>query len=74
MSKFLGSVELYDLDSLEEIASSIGYTTDPESDNNNCISANAVWDEAKTYMDQNSTNEAEVRISGLDYVEVYDYN
>lgn len=70
MSKNYGSVELYDVDSLEEKLNEAGYTTTANNDLKYC-SAKAIWEEAKEYMNENATNEAEVRIDGLDYIEIY---
>lgn len=52
---------LGDNDRLEEITKEAGVY----------LNAEAVWDEAKEYMEQNASEEAEVRIDGLDYIEVY---
>lgn len=61
MSKNFGSVLLGDGERLEEIGKEAGVYLDFD----------AVWDEAKDYMEENNTDEAEVRIRGLDFVEVY---
>lgn len=59
MSKYLGMVTLYDLEGLEEIAQSVGFSTNLTSDLP-YLDPDAVWHE-----------EAEVRLDGLDYIEVY---
>lgn len=61
MAKCYGSVVLGDEERLAEVAREAGVD----------LYAEAVWDEAKEYMEENATDEAEVRIAGLDYVEVY---
>ncbi len=61
MAKFLGSVELGANEDLEKIGEQIGIYLDGAQ----------VWDEADTYMEENDTDSAEVRIRGLDYITVY---
>lgn len=61
MSKNYGSVMLGDNAELERISKRTGVELD----------FSAVWDEARDYMDSNGTTEAEVRIKGLDYIQVY---
>lgn len=61
MAKFLGHVELGANEDLEKIGEQIGVYLDKAQ----------VWDEADTYMEENDTDSAEVRIRGLDYITVY---
>lgn len=61
MAKNFGSVNLGDKKRLNEIAEEAGVYLDAEE----------VWDEAVSYMQGNDTYTAEVRIRGLDYIEVY---
>ncbi len=71
MSKLLGRVELFDNDDLEEIARTVGYTTDIHNVDDtglDFLDADEVWREAVDNMDGNGTDSAEVRIKGLDYI------
>lgn len=61
MAKIFGSVYIGDDETLEAIGKEAGVYLD----------ADEVWEEAKTYMESNSTDEAEVRIRGLDYIIVH---
>lgn len=60
MSKYFGRVALGDDESLEEIGKEAKVDLDFD----------AVWEEAQDYMEMSGTDEAEVRIRGLDYIEV----
>lgn len=64
MAKKFGSVELFDNDRLEEAGKEAGVYLDFDE----------VWQEAKDVMDENGTDSVEVRIRGLDYIEIYRVN
>ena len=62
MAKNLGTVKLYDNESLLEIVSEV------RPDVSEYFNTEATWSEAIKYMDENGVESAEVRIDSLDFV------
>lgn len=71
MSRNLGNIELGDIEALEEILDSLGYSTNVNTEFDNYFDMDVVWNEAFDQMNSEGSHSAEVQLKGLDYVTIY---
>lgn len=67
----MGNIELGDIEALEEILDSLGYSTNVNTKFDNYFDMDVVWNEAVAQMNSGGLDSAKVQLKGLDYVTIY---